>query len=735
MTKVKVHIDTKRYTKKPMSNNEFGIIKLRLQTDNTIQEIELEDLITKIEQGYTISPSIVKGGRTADCWYEQTLFMVDIDNNDENNILSIKDALSICKSNNVIPIFYYYTFHHTKKLPRYRLAFLMDKTITDTNIREKIILTLISLFPHSDIKCKSAESIFLGTNSKAVIYDLNATISLETINGIALSTNIKKNKLYDFSSANHIPIGNRNNALFIKACKLSEQGLDYNTVLASIQNENNDKCETPLPNKEIETLVKSAFKHVNNLPPYIKRYIKNDNVHYTILTPILAQYIRETQNYFLVKNNANDHIMIFWYEDGVYKNINEDMLKGYIKAIIQSFDLNLYKSSIVNETYKDLTTDLKFIRQDELNNVENIINFKNGLYDIETKQLIPHTPKIINTIQIPCDWNDNEIDAPIFLSYIDRLTDNREDLKSLLLQFMGACFSNIKGYRFKKALFLVGDGNTGKSVLKTLTEKILGKDNYTGIDLPELEERFGTSMLYNKRLAGSSDMSFVSIKELKQFKKLTGGDSIFTEYKGRNGFDQIYNGLLWFCCNKLPKFSGDNGQWVYDRIIVINCTNVIPKEEQDKFLLDKMYDERESIVKLAINELQKARDNNYNFVISKEINKETILYQQSNNTVYSFIRDCCTERKTFKDGCTCKKLYDIYVAYCKDNNNGYAKTNQEFKQELMNITGLNENNLIKRTNKNIFYIPYTITLDTYISYYNVYGYCKFFEDKKMSNTN
>ena len=58
------------------------------------------------------------------------------------------------------------------------------------------------------------------------------------------------------------------------------------------------------------------------------------------------------------------------------------------------------------------------------------------------------------------------------------------------MQFMGVCLSNIKGYRMKKALFMVSAGDTGKSQLKALTEKLLGKDNYTGIDLRDLEKRF-----------------------------------------------------------------------------------------------------------------------------------------------------------------------------------------------------------------------------------------------------
>ena len=43
--------------------------------------------------------------------------------------------------------------------------------------------------------------------------------------------------------------------------------------------------------------------------------------------------------------------------------------------------------------------------------------------------------------------------------------------------------------------------------------------------------------MYGTRLAGSSDMSFLSVDELKTFKKMTGGDSLFAEFKGQQAFE------------------------------------------------------------------------------------------------------------------------------------------------------------------------------------------------------
>lgn len=727
MKKIKIQIDTIGYTEKP---KDFYIIKPRVQNSNSIQELTLNEIIDKIKNGFSISPGILINGCKSENWTEQTLFMVDIDNNCDNvPLLHPSEAIDICIKNNIYPVLYYFTFSHNDIKPKYRLVFVMDKPITDTKVRKNIISKLNNLFSQSDKQCNNADRVFLGTNKDVCICDLDATISIDNINSITLNNQTTYNSNLN---TNEIPNGTRNNALFQMACRLKERMINDDDILSIIKNENINKCTPPLSDKEVETLVKSAINRINNIPNYICRTIdKLNNVKLNISSQLLAQYIRENANYFLVKNNASDHTFIYWYIDGVYKRINEDMFKGYIKRFITDYNINLYKSSIVNEVFKDLTTDLIFINQEMLNSDENIINFKNGLYDIKKKTLIPHTPTIYSTIQIPCDYiNVKDMKAPVFESFINRLTDGNKETQSLLLQFIGVCISNIKGYRFKKALFMVGDGDTGKSQLKSLVEKLLGNENYTSTDLNELEDRFGTSMLYNKRLAGSSDMSFISVKELKQFKKLTGGDSVFTEFKGHPGFDQIYNGLLWFCCNKLPKFSGDNGMWVYNRIMIIKCNNVIPKAEQDKHLLEKMYNERAAIVQLAITELQKTIDNGYEFIIPKDIKKESKKYRDDNSTVINFIKDCCTERTNYNDGCTTKKLYDVYKEYCKDNNNGFCKTQKEFKDELMKIYDLSEEQIIKRTNTNIFYTPITITPSTYRNYFKVYGYNEYMHKQK-----
>ena len=56
---------------------------------------------------------------------------------------------------------------------------------------------------------------------------------------------------------------------------------------------------------------------------------------------------------------------------------------------------------------------------------------------------------------------------------------------------------------------------------------------------------------------------------------------------------------------------GDKGEWVYDRIIVIECNNVIPVNKRDKDLVSHLLEEKEYIVSLAIKGLKQVIANDY----------------------------------------------------------------------------------------------------------------------------
>jgi len=401
------------------------------------------------------------------------------------------------------------------------------------------------------------------------------------------------------------------------------------------------------------------------------------------------------------------------------------MLKGIIKSYIVDYDENILRMSDVNEVFQQIATDLVFKSNDELDADEDIINFQNCILRLSDMSMLPHSADMMSTIQIPSDWSGKQSATPVFDRFMSMLTSGDRKLENLLIEFMGVCLSNVKGWRMKKALFMVGPGDTGKSQLKSLTERLLGRGNFAGIDLKEIEARFGTGNIYGKRLAGSSDMSFLTVDELKTFKKCTGGDSLFAEFKGQNGFEFTYNGLLWFCMNRLPKFGGDDGQWVYSRIMQVECSNVIPLRKQDKHLLDKLYEERSGIVHKAILALKQVIANGYVFSEPESVADARKAYMEENNTVIAFFKECMVQRPDLKikDGCTTGKVYEVYKAWCADNNHGYSKTAREFRAELAGYVGTSFSAMsVRRGNGGTFYRRYTLSDDAKATYRKAYGY-------------
>ncbi len=350
-----------------------------------------------------------------------------------------------------------------------------------------------------------------------------------------------------------------------------------------------------------------------------------------------------------------------------------------------------------------------------LDSNEDYINVKNGLLNIKTLELRPHTPKIYSTIQIPVYWKGRPTPTPLFDKYLNDLTRGKEDIKRFLLEFIGACCSNIPGHSFKKAFFLYGAGDTGKSQLRSLVEKLLGSKNSAAMTLGQLEKRFGTSYIYGKRLVGSGDMEFMTVPELKIFKRVTGGDPIFAESKGKDGFFFTFKGFLWFCMNELPKFSGDEGDWVFERMILVYCDNVIPSEKRIQRLTDMLYTERDGIFYKAIMAFREVLREGHNFHIPIDTPELIRKYKALNNTAIEFFQAMLVHRKYGlpgrEDRSTITAIYDSYrVWYNKQGyDKRYIKSKDAFLKSIARFLGESVEDIKHETHKGTSLKDYELT--------------------------
>ena len=173
-----------------------------------------------------------------------------------------------------------------------------------------------------------------------------------------------------------------------------------------------------------------------------------------------------------------------------------------------------------------------------------------------------------------------------------------------------------------------------------------------------------------------------------------------------------------------PKFGGDDGQWVYDRILAVECGNIVPPERQDKQLPEKMYAEREGIVHKALTAFRRAVKDGYRFTEPETVSNARDSYRSANSTVISFYGECMAERPEgrINDSCTTGKIYKVYKAWCQDNNNGYAKTAREFREELAAHLDTTFKEMSVHCEKGTFYRNLTLTAEAKKQYIREYGY-------------
>lgn len=333
--------------------------------------------------------------------------------------------------------------------------------------------------------------------------------------------------------------------------------------------------------------------------------------------------------------------------------------------IKQHIPLEIRMKKHMDAVYNELITE-PLVPFSSFNADESIINMADGILHLDTMTKTPHSHEVYSTILIPCRYSAGMTfdDCPKFRDYLNELVDGDEELKRLIMEYIGVIISNVYGYRYKKMLMLYGKGNTGKSVLRELLIKIIGEENNQPINIEQLNSDFGAAQVKDKRLAGAGDMTVKKLGQIEIIKSLTGSDNLNGNRKHKDAISFQYRGLLLFCCNELPQFDGDKGQHVYERFLVVPCNNIIEKSRRNSQLVDELYEERNAIVSIAIDAMRKTIDRGYKFTEGQVILEQRKNYEVLNNSLFGFVEQCCI----LNEGVTRRSEFNNeYSKWCKDN--------------------------------------------------------------------
>ncbi|MGK7948468.1 MAG: phage/plasmid primase, P4 family [Xenococcaceae cyanobacterium] len=184
-----------------------------------------------------------------------------------------------------------------------------------------------------------------------------------------------------------------------------------------------------------------------------------------------------------------------------------------------------YTYSFIKGIISMLKLDLAVKEWDE---AEGLLPLLNGVLDLSTRKLIPHSPQHRLTWCLPYSYTILATCDPI-KDWLLQMCGGDEQLVQLMRAYLlGVVTSRVD---WQKYLELIGPGGTGKSTFIRLAIALVGQENVHTTTLKKLEKsRFETSCLEGKRLVVIADSERYT-GDVSTLKAITGCDTVPYEKK------------------------------------------------------------------------------------------------------------------------------------------------------------------------------------------------------------
>jgi putative DNA primase/helicase len=370
----------------------------------------------------------------------------------------------------------------------------------------------------------------------------------------------------------------------------------------------------------------------------------------SFIPALLAEELIGKYNFVTMMDSQEVYI----YLDGYYQPLGEVIIRRECKKRLQ----DEYRKNRAGEVVDYIKASTYTKRREES---PNLLPLKNGVLDINTKELKPYTPEYMFFNKLPVNY-DPAASCPEIKKFHKEIVNGEEDT-TVLEEVIGFCLH--RSYVTAKALLLVGGGSNGKSTWLGLVRTFLGTQNVCGRGLHDLEEnRFAKADLFGKYANCCADLPDRALQRTGTFKMLTGGDILTAEKKFQHSFNFVNYAKLLFSANKVPEALDDTDAF-FRRWIIITFPNVFNGENCDPYKLEKLITEQElsGLLNLALEALERILKNGgFSHMKSTEDLRED--YVRKSSPIASFMADCLeVDSDAFIEK---KSVYNVFAAYCRE---------------------------------------------------------------------
>ena len=237
---------------------------------------------------------------------------------------------------------------------------------------------------------------------------------------------------------------------------------------------------------------------------------------------------------------------ILYYENGVYHPNAESMIEEECENRVRDCNSRLC-SEVINKIRRST-----YVDRNEFETIPNLVNIKNGIYDIEKSVLLPHSPRYLFRVQHPIEYKEGATSEE-FIKFLETCLHDEKDRTTILEEMASIFLYNMK---LEKAFIHEGIGSNGKSTFFYVLDKLADEENTSHVSIHELtENRFAASRLDGKCLNTCAEISDDELNKTRNLKALVSGDPIGVEKKGKDMFTMKNFAKMFFAANKLPEIN------------------------------------------------------------------------------------------------------------------------------------------------------------------------------------
>lgn len=340
----------------------------------------------------------------------------------------------------------------------------------------------------------------------------------------------------------------------------------------------------------------------------------------------------------------------------------------------------------------------------EVDGNRDFLNLENGMLDLNTFQLLPHSPEYLSTIQIPIAFS-SESESPLFEKTVSQILSGDAAKVAVFQELFGYFLS--PETCIHKVFFLYGEGANGKSLLLDVVSMVLGKENISNVSLGDLSKPFYRAALVGKTANISTENEISRRGFNSQYvKSISSGDPIQAEFKYKDPISVKPTCKLVFAVNSLPT-STDTSYGLFRRIFILPFNERFEGENADVQLVEKIKKELPGVLNWALAGLKRLRENNYRFTKCTEIEEAVDQYQRETNFLFEFMKTRLSSGN-YENRVGKKEFLEKFDYWCRQNGYPWVDKNdlQRFWSQFRSNCKLLNLKYVPKNSNNIAVLRY-----------------------------